>query len=95
MVIGYLTKEPEVPVQHALRDSGFNDYAVYVRLVIHHLKTFARDSHIVYAEPEDLDQLWESLDRQFDKYTDHFPSKATLLGLMGIGSHKQQADAHR
>jgi len=83
VIIGYIARELELPMQQAFRDSGFSDYAIYVRLVIHHLKTFAIGNHIVFAEPADLDQLWESLNRQFNKYTDHFPSKATLLALIG------------
>jgi hypothetical protein len=81
-VIGYVAKEPELPVQQAFRDAGFTDHAVFVRLTNYHFKTFEVGGPVVYAETADLDQLWESLHKQFDKYTDYFPSEATLLALI-------------
>jgi hypothetical protein len=81
IVIDYLAQEPDERILDAFREAGFNDYAVFVRLSNFKLKAYPISPAMQCAAPEDLEPLWARL-LEFDKFTDHFPDKPTLLNLI-------------
>ncbi len=90
-VIDYISKEDGLAFSCDLKSAGFEDYAIFVRLVTYELKEFDRNSRLSFGQPDDLETLWRMLHSNFDKFVDHFPSKATLLELI----EKQQVILNR
>jgi hypothetical protein len=82
VVAGYLTRANDKNMAEAFQRSGFNPIANYRRMVNFQLPKQRPNAALEYAIAADLNQLHEHLFRAFNKYTDHLPTKARLLGYI-------------
>jgi len=82
VVAGYLTKAADGTVEKevgaAFQQSAFNPIATYSRMITYGLPPQRPNSALEYAVDADIDQLYETLFRTFNKYTDHLPTKSRL-----------------
>lgn len=77
-VTGYLTRSADQKITAAFLESGFGLIATYRRMISYQLPAYRPDGTLQYASVADVDQLHDRLLENFNKYTDHLPTKDRL-----------------
>jgi hypothetical protein len=82
IVAGYLTKAADKKIAAAFQQSGFNPIATYRRMITYRLPPQRPNRALEYATAADVGEVHEGLFRNFNKYTDHLPTKDRLHGYV-------------
>ena len=94
LVIGYITKSQDPELLAAFSDASFKPYCTFRKMRCDALPEAKTNRFLKFAQADQIDELHARLFADFDRYSEHLPSRELLAEYVSRGGVIINADAN-